>query len=52
MTFEQLLELLALVSIIVFPALAVTLRIALKPVIDAILGLSEGLKDSEQRALA
>jgi hypothetical protein len=47
MTFEQLLELLAVGSIVVLPALAVTMRMALKPIVDAILRLSEGLKGSQ-----
>lgn len=46
MTFDQWIELLVVGSIVVLPALAITVRLALKPIVEAVVRLAEGLNGS------
>ena len=42
MTPDKIVELIMVVSLVVLPAVALTVRFALKPIVDAILRLKEG----------
>lgn len=50
--FDDLVKLLVICSVIVLPALAITTRFALKPIVDAILRLREGGLLQSERAAA
>jgi hypothetical protein len=46
MTFDQWIELLAVGSIVVLPAVAITVRIALKPIVEAVVRLAQATTGS------
>jgi hypothetical protein len=47
---DQWLELIAVVSVVTLPALAITVRLALKPIVDAILRLNEAMNSPSRSA--
>lgn len=48
MGFEELMGLLALLALVVFPALALTIRLALKPIVESIVRLREAFMSTPQ----
>ena len=48
MTVDDIMELLLFVVLVVLPLLAVTLRLSLKPIVEAVIQLSKGLGRSRE----
>lgn len=48
MTVDDIMELLLFVVLVVLPLLTVTMRLALKPIVESIIRLSEGLNGSRE----
>lgn len=44
MTFDQFMEVLVVGAVVVLPALAITMRLALRPIVDAIAKLTENVR--------
>lgn len=48
MAVDDIMELLLFVVLVVLPLLTVTMRLSLKPIVDAVIQLSEGLSGSRE----
>lgn len=48
MGVDDIMELLLFVVLVVLPLLAVTMRLSLKPIVEAVIQLSEGLRGSRE----
>ena len=48
MTVDDIMELLLFVVLVVLPLLTVTMRLSLKPIVEAVIQLSEGLSRSRE----
>ena len=48
MAVDDIMELLLFVVLVVLPLLTVTLRLSLKPIVEAVIQLSDGLRGSRQ----
>ena len=48
MVVDDIMELLLFVVVVVLPLLTVTMRLSLKPIVDAVIQLSDGLSRSKQ----
>ena len=48
MAVDDIMELLLFVVLVILPLLTVTLRLSLKPIVEAVIQLSEGLRGSKE----